>query len=251
MLSLVVYLIPYVLGVVLLVALIAAYSNFRQSRTSPYFRFRRRAARQAWRWVLIIVVSLAVLGAAIRARTIVPPPGRISPFSRPPTPLPTLAQEIAPPRTATSGPMPGEATGVPPTITPTQATPLPSPTSLIATIESDVRPPADASLTITAISSGISPQLTPVNPNTTFPAGTQRIYFWLEFTGMVNGASWSQVLLLNGNVVRSESEAWDHDSEGVAYYWFEAQGGWPAGSYEIRFYVGDDLAASEDFSIVD
>ena len=62
--------------------------------------------------------------------------------------------------------------------------------------------------------------------------------------------SWSQVLLLNGNVVRSESEGWQQEEQGVAFYFFEAQGGWPVGDYEVRFFIGDNFAISGTFRIL-
>jgi hypothetical protein len=52
-------------------------------------------------------------------------------------------------------------------------------------------------------------------------------------------------------VVRSESEAWSQGTDGTGFYYFEAQGGWPGGEYEIQFYLGDHLAASAEFAIID
>jgi hypothetical protein len=247
LLSLVVYLIPYLLGIVLLISLIGAYANFRRARKAPYFRIRRASAQRGWQWVLILIVCLASIIVATFARRYVPPFnfGTLLPPTSTPTP------EIPVSATPDSGQPPAPPLDIPPTITPTQPAPPITPTPVFATIESEVTIPPGATLSISAISSGISPSRTPVNPSTTFPAGTQRLYFWLEFSGMLDGASWSQALLLNGSVVRSESEAWGQGAEGTSFYWFEAQGGWPAGSYEIRFYLGDTLAASETFSIID
>jgi hypothetical protein len=145
---------------------------------------------------------------------------------------------------------PGPLTEQPPTITPPPPTPTTPPTPLLVTIESQVTPPADAAITLTDISSDISADLRPVNPGRTFPAGIQRIYFFFEFGTMADGMSWSRVLLRNGEVVRSESEEWDRGPEGQAYHVFVAQGGWPGGSYEIRYYAGSRLLTTEVFSII-
>lgn len=250
MISLIVYLIPFLLGVVVLVAITGVISQVRRLRTAPYYRIRQAATRQAWQWVLIALAAAVGIAAAIYARRFVPPldrPFRLTASQPEGTPLATLNLDVIP----TPGQQP---TGVeaPPTITP-NLSPEPGVTGtpVIATIESDVTLPPAATLSITAISSGISALEEPVNVDTSFPAGTQRIYFWLSFSSLADGLSWSQVLLLNDEVVRSESESWAHGAEGTSFYWFEAQGGWPAGSYEAQFYLGDTLAARADFSIID
>ncbi len=244
MLSLVIYAAPFVLGLVALIVAIAAFSNFRRARRAPYFRIRRDSNRTAWRLVLAEVMLVGSILALISLRRFVPP-ADLETFLIPrstitPTASSTLAAEAS-----------VEPTSAPPTITPTQPTPTPTPTPLIATIASDVTPPASARLTLTDVASGISPNLTPINASRTFPIGTPRLYFFIEFSGMANGVSWSRVLLLNGEAVRSESETWERGEQGEAYYWFEAQGGWPAGRYEIRLYLGNQLADSAEFEVVD
>ncbi len=49
MLSLLVAIAPYVLGVVALVALVGIFGNFNRARSAPYFRIRRDAASAGWR----------------------------------------------------------------------------------------------------------------------------------------------------------------------------------------------------------
>ena len=249
MVSLIIYAAPVLLGIGVVVALVIATINFRRSRQAPYYRLRRDANRAAWRAVLAIVVGIAGILAALRLRQYIPPVDLAALQPRldaareeePPPLVPEQTDTLSPTESTTAGP---------PTITPTQPTLAPSATPIIATIDSTITPPADASLTITAISSGISANVSPVNAGTTFPVGTPRIYYWIEFQNMQNGMSWSRVLLLNGTVVRTESEAWQQGEEGIAYYWFDAQGGWPLGRYEIRFYLGDQLSASEIYDVV-
>jgi hypothetical protein len=89
-----------------------------------------------------------------------------------------------------------------------------------------------------------------VDTGTEFPAGIPRIYIWIDYQDMADGSSWSRVLRLNGDVVRSESEGWERGAEGVAYYFFDAQGGWPSGIYEVTFFIGDKLVASAQFSMI-
>jgi hypothetical protein len=249
MLSLIVYLTPFLLGLVVIIAFIAMISNFRRARQAPYFRIRQQATRRAWRWLLVVILGAAGIIAGIRIRGALPPLDvqSLLPATASPSPPPALSPDagIAGTPLATRN-----LIDEPPTITPVPPTPTVSPTPFITTIESDVTPPADATLSIMAISSGISANLEPVDAGTTFPVGTPRIYYWVEYENMENGLSWSRVLLLNGTVVRSESEAWERGTEGVAYYWFDAQGGWPTGAYEIQFYIGEQMVDSTTYEVI-
>lgn len=250
MLSLVVYVIPYVLGIVLVMSLIGIYTHFRRARQAPYFRIRQDAARRGWRLVLLVLVLAAGIGGAITARRAIPPPDLATILPARPTPTPAGNVNVIPTVTPDPDLTPKNPLEGPPTITPTQPTPTLAPTPVISTVESLVTPPFNAVLRITAISSEISASRTPANAGETFSAGIPRVYVWFEFSDMVNGISWSRVLLWNGEVVRSESEVWTYGAESTAYHWFEAQGGWPAGQYEIRFYLGDKLVSSETFELV-
>lgn len=250
MLSFIVYALPFILGLTAVIALIGAFTGFRRARKAPYFRLRRQFNRTAWRWALVLVVTASAAFATLQARQLVDPVevGALLPL--PGTPTPTFSVLTLPTGTVNLTLTPKDPLSGPPTITPTQAPPTLPPTPYVATIQSTVTPPADASLTITEVSSGISPELEPVNTGQTFPVGTPRIYYWVEFENMVNGMSWSRALLLNGRVVRTESEAWERGTEGVAYYWFDAQGGWPAGSYEVEFFLGDQMVDSVVYEVV-
>ncbi len=245
MLAPIVYLAPYVLGLVALISLLGAIANFRGARKYRYFRLRRQMSIRAWRWVLVFLLTLGGVAASLRLRLLVGPFSLEAYFAPPPTPTATLPPTYETPRpSATPSPPP-------PTITPSPTPAPPTATPYLATVPSTVTPPATATLTITAISSGISTNLAPINAGTTFPAGTPRFYVWLAYSDMADGLSWSRVLLINGEVVRSESELWERGPVGTAYYWFEAQGGWPAGRYEVRIYIGERLMASQTFDVVD
>src|SRR5262249_32597973 len=150
-------------------------------RRAPYFRIRRDSAAAAWRWVLIGIAAGAGIAGAIYARSyITPASGAIFPTLPTAESTPTFGIELATP-TLPEGVPTKDIFSEPPTITPTLPTPTTSPTPFIATIESQVTPPADASIKITAISSGISATLQPINANTNFPVGMPRFYIWLEY----------------------------------------------------------------------
>jgi len=251
-LSIVVNAIPFILGVILLLSLINVYTNFRRARRAPYFRVRRNAAGVAWRWLLIGMAAGGGIAASIAARQYVPSAGsiRLPELPAVPTATPTIDIMLSS-ATPAEGVPTKDIFAVPPTITPTQPTPTATQTPFIVTIESQVTPPADTTIAITAISSGISASLQPINANTQFPVSMPRFYIWLEYDNMADGVSWSRVLIRNGGVLRSESEAWDRAEKGVVYYYFDAPNGWPAGSYEVQIYIGDKVAASQKFEIID
>lgn len=250
MLSAIVSILPFILGVIVLTGLIGAFVNFRRGRRAPYFRLRQQSNRAGWRWLLVVMLSSAGAIGALQLRQYIEPFELEALLPSAPSPTPTFELLAFPTGTVDLTLTPKDILDGPPTITPTEGPPTAPPTPYISTIESAVTPPADASLTVTAISSGLSPELEPVNTGEVFPVGTPRIYYWIEFENMVDGMSWSRALLLDGRVVRTESEAWERGSEGVAYYWFDAQGGWPTGRYEVQFFLGEELVDSATYQVV-
>lgn len=251
MLSIIVYAIPFVVGIVLAASLFNAFANFRRARRAPYFRIRRDATRAGWRWMLIGMAAGLAIAAAVTARRYVPAPDLESmPLSNAEPTLPTLELAPSPMGTPESDAATKDPIAAPPTITPTQPTPSATSTPYIATIESRVTPPANAVIDITAVSSSISSDLRPVNASDEFPVGTPRLYVWLEYDNMADGVSFSRAVLYNGDVLQVRTEPWERGEEGIAYYYFDAQNGWPPGSYEVQFYIGDKLADTQSFSVI-
>lgn len=205
-----------------------------------------------WRWVFVVVLCIAGIGGSLWARRFVPEP--VFPTAPPPIPTPEPSPTSEMPSVATTPADEAQATKnveVPPTITPTQPTPTMTSTQFIATIASEITPSPDAVITIVAISSSLSNTLEPVNADTQFPAGIPRIYVWFEYDNLANGVSWSRAVVRNGVVLRNESDAWELGVSGEdRYYFFDAQTGWPAGDYEVQFYIGDKLIDSVTFKLV-
>lgn len=250
MLSLIIYSLPYILGTVLLIALVSSFTNFRRANRAPYFRIRRDATQAAWRWLLVLLVCAGGLYGALSARRTLPPPDLDSLWPSPPTATPTFSLLAVATPTLDPNAAPKEPLAGPPTITPTRPTATPTSTPFITTLQSDVTPPADAAIKITAIASGITTELAPVSVGTKFPIGTPRIYVFFEFSNMADGVSWSRALLRDGSVIFSESEAWSRGERGKTYDWFNAQGGGlSAGNYQVQFYIGDKMIAQGAFTI--
>jgi hypothetical protein len=250
-LSLLIYVAPYVLGIVLVVALFSAFADFRRARRAPYYRIRRDSSRGGWRWVLIGVACVAGLYGVLSIRGSYGPPDleNLFPTTPPEDRVGTLDLSILTTQPNGTPAATRDPLLSPPTITPTQPPTTPSVTPFITTIEAPVTTSPDATITLETISTGISSSLEPVDAGTFFSSGQPRIYFFISFSNMSNGQSWARALLLDGTVIRTVTEAWNQGVEGNAYYWFEAAGGFPQGSYEAQFYVGDKLVAKGAFTL--
>jgi len=248
--SVVVYAAPFLLIPAALGMGIAAFVHMRRSRTAPYFTIRKRSTILGLRLTGLTIVCIAASVGVLSLRGRIDPPHLRELFARKTqeeTDLPIGIDTPAP------GDNQSETTNeLPPTITPTLATPTADESEeepdLSATPETeDV--PSDARIRIAEISMGISASLEPVDTGTQFDAGIPRVYYWLEYDNMENGLEWTQVLLLNGEQVLRETTLWDQDEEGLAYYFFDAEGGWPAGSYEVQFYIGDELVDTRRYTL--
>lgn len=254
------YAAPYVSGLLIVIAFISAYLNFRETRRAPYFRLRRAASIRGWRWSAVLVVSITVLVVSLRARRALPPPDMgglrstppptLSPTatSAPPTATPAPPNTPVPPPTATDTPAPPTATPPVATAAPSEAA-TPTATSTVESASPAITPLGEPSLAITDFSSGISPEGSPVGIGAEFPAGLQRIYCWFRYSGMTGDLTWQRMLFLNRIMIREEVGEWEADESGVGYYFFTAQNGWAPGQYEARFYIGDRLADSATFTI--
>jgi hypothetical protein len=235
------------LGILLIASIIGLISNLRIYRKATYFTIRRDSARKVRRWFLVFVITIGGLAAGFRLRNIHADDEGSQPDIT--TPAPPSAGSL-PAVTIDPSLTPKDLREAPPTITPTQPTPTQTATPAIATAETSIEVPEGASLTITAISSRITANLLPLDPGDSFAAGIPRIYFFFDYENLTQGVSWSQVLLYNGEVVRSQTETWTWGAVGKdVYYYFETRGGWPAGAYEVQFYLGDQLAASKTFTL--
>lgn len=139
-----------------------------------------------------------------------------------PTPLPSVVVIItaSPAATATQTPFP--------TFTP-HATPL----------VSSVTPHPRASLEITALDDRVSDTAEPVNPRTTFTAGTERIYLFVDYRNMNEGVLWQRLLYYENEQIDGSTYLWGQDSDGAGYFFFGRDGGFEPGNYEIRLMLGD------------
>jgi len=122
--------------------------------------------------------------------------------------------------------------------TPTH-TPFPTFTPHARPLVSDVTPAPNASLEITALDDEVTDALLPVDPATSFPAGTERIYLFVTFENMTQGVLWRRELYRDQELVEGNSYLWGLPTEGRTSFFLGSDPGFAPGSYEIRLYLGD------------
>lgn len=246
-----------IFGLLAVFALANAVRAFNRSRTAPYFLLRRAAAMRGWRWLLGAVGAGLAFGATYWVRL-----PQIELPARPAPPTSTLVIEItpAPTRAATSSPQPPGTPTSAPEEQSGQAPPLasrvpsPTPAPLFATLDTTVTPQAGAAIDITAVSTEITDDFLPANASSALEAGTSRFYVFYDYRGMSEGVSWSGVVLVDNQIDEDVgfNELWATGEEGTNLYrWFDREGGWPLGEYEVRLYIGDQLADSITFRMVE
>ncbi len=192
---------------------------------------------------------------AMATATATSSPTSTSTGSPSPSPVPTQDATDVATAAPTASPTPGPASTTillrtathtaTPTMTYTPSLTLTPTETLVPAIanttvlESSVTPSAQATLTITALDTQISAQFGPVTPGDTFPAGFNRIYYFVKFSGMQSGVLWRRQLLQDGKVLEDSNYLWGRSAqEGTTYFFFGQEDGFKAGQYEVRLYLG-------------
>ncbi|MBI5958313.1 MAG: hypothetical protein HY866_06255 [Chloroflexi bacterium] len=244
---------------------------FRLSRTSVYWRKRRDAGRRGWRLFVVaaVLMVISVFSCVLMAVTLnrdgddkeqplltsaagqPSPTAHSNPANDSSLTLPATGENSL---TATLPPAgfstPAE-TATPlivvitatPIFTPTE-TPFPTFTPYVTPPSMNITPLPEAQLTITALDDQISETFAPVNPRTIFRAGLERIYLFVEFSGMSQGVAWTRQLYHNGDLIDSGEYLWGSETEGKAYFFFGSDTGFEPGNYEIRLFIGDSGSPS-------
>jgi hypothetical protein len=125
-----------------------------------------------------------------------------------------------------------------PANTPTQ-TPFPTFTPNATPLVSSVTPNPRASLEITALDDRVSDTAGPVDPRTTFAAGTDRIYLFVDYRNMDEGVLWQRLLYYENEQIDGSAYLWGQDRDGTGYFFFGRDNGFEPGNYEIRLLIGE------------
>jgi hypothetical protein len=112
-----------------------------------------------------------------------------------------------------------------------------------------VTPGPDAVLTDVVLARGEQGN-EPINPGTSFPRGTERVYAFLRFEGMHRNVPWTHAWYgqVDGQMVEvwSQVELWPYDdSSGRTWRYFNCR----SGQYELHIYVGKQLQQQIPFTV--
>ncbi len=111
--------------------------------------------------------------------------------------------------------------------------------------------PARAGASIEVISAADSPTVPEGAPPDApiLPAGLTRIYVFIRYRGMNDGAVWSRVLYRDGLPVQGQAYLWGQGASGQSLFFFGNDEGYAPGEYEARVYLGDDEVSRFAFTI--
>jgi hypothetical protein len=234
-----------------IISLVGIYRRQRTARSTHFGLVREQSETNAKRLFFFAVILLVfALGSGALWTVSIQKPELL------PTPFPTKTPTFIPsptPRTPT-------ATYTPtlmPTVTPIPiATPIPAdadlpPVLLTPFPPQAVEPGTDAALVELILGSG-EQNNTPVNPGTTFPSDTERIYAFFTLDGMARNVPWVHIWYIetDGQMVEywSSAELWAYDSaRGMAWRYINPR----PGKYQLDVYIGRVLQQKIPFTVQD
>lgn len=248
-----------------LVAVGISVLKFRHARTAPYYFMREAARRSGIRWLLLAVAALILNGSVgylqQRWRAVNLPDGEVTTTARVAVDSPTATFPPSPTVAPLPSPTPSP-TAPPPTAT---ATPAPTPTPFYPMPDTARSPlpgavPArpDARITLETFALGEEGGR-PVQAGTEFAAGDFRVYAFIRYEGMSQGATWTygwyrEGEYLDGNTclwwVRLPDCPYMVGEQGVTFLYYRRPGGYDPGTYEVRIWIEDRFQGAFRFGIV-
>lgn len=194
------------------------------------------------------VLTLTAM-AAPSTDTPMPSPTNTLPPLPTETVLPTATDTVPPPTATNTLVAPAETLAHIVTNTPLPTeTPSNTP-AFTATTPPTAMPEVSYRLSIDALNTAFVAANVPESV-TEFPAGTRRIFVYISFEGMTDGAEWSRALYRENVPVQANTLAWNKSESGKAYFFFENVAGYTPGAYEVRLYVGDREASRYSFTVL-
>jgi len=230
-------------------ALLVAVRAYFQLRRGEYYVIREEARQVLLKSLLFafILALLTVLLMFLPRQTALSTPPTTTALPQP-TDMPTPT--LTPPRpTATITPTPKPTATEPfiPTLTP-QAT---LPVTFTQAISGAVSPPADAQIEFWTLAQGVDEDNRPVNPSQQFPSGTERIYLFFRYDGLLPNVPWTVLWYYNGKLLSGGTALWETgQSAGEWYVYLTLGDGFSVGEYEVQVWLGERLKIRTVFSVV-
>ncbi len=168
-----------------------------------------------------------------------------APATETPTMLPTQTTIPSQSPTSTLSPPPLPTPTSQATVTLTITAEIGSPTPTRTSIPPLGTPPSGARLDSITFARGMSNNK-PLGPATDFPAGTEQVYAFFEYTGMKNGLPWGHAWYLNGDEIIAEKLTWELGRSGTAWLFIRIQ---KSGNYELRLFIEEQLVQTGTFRV--
>ncbi|KAB2905138.1 MAG: hypothetical protein F9K27_06505 [Anaerolineae bacterium] len=256
-----------------LIGWLAVHFMVRSRNQASFWRQRRRAGRRAYNLSLLAALLLGcslVFCLASWVSTMIPDDNKED--SVPPVvSVPTATPSYTPTTTASPAPSITPAilipvtftptvTSVPNTVAPSQVIPsvMPvTPTLILPTLPATPMPTVAAAseivyaeLRLVAVDDAISDTWQVVEPDSTFPEGVQRLYFYFSYEQITTGTELQKTLLRNGETLMDRTDSWGvGESSGETFFFFGQDEGFMPGNYEFRITQSDQVLVSTLFTI--
>lgn len=105
----------------------------------------------------------------------------------------------------------------------------------------------DVQLQFSAMDDAISDDLQPIQADTSFPANTERLYFFFSYANVQTGLRWNQTLLRDGEIVQRRVAEWGvTPPTGETFFFLGSNEGFAPGVYTLRLSLeSNDIPLAE------
>lgn len=250
--------IPWLMGTLLLLALITAIitiKSWREMKQSPYFFLRRQAEKRMQSYsqasLILVILTAGIFGYAWQT-----PPDTISRVAiltnaKPPKQEIIAAVEVSSQdsvdEVVLSELVSAEvASSVSPVLVSERLNGFSAPVTDALPAEYDNFEPAvelssETNLGQLAFSTDIDSKYSPVNPRQIFSEGRYTLYATFDYSKMDNGLEWAWVWRHNGAVIDGGNELWSYGSDGPGYIFLNPDEGFQNGEYELQVWVNGEV----------
>jgi hypothetical protein len=245
------WLAPWLVGAGLVAAglsIIFTVRAYFQLRQAGYYVVREEARRNMLRSSLLILIFVLLTLLFLFLPRQAPAPESTPTATADHTATPTVTPP-APTATATPTATP-RATATEPFI-PTSTPRATLPPAFESPLPSAVPPPADARFEFLTFAQGVDDNAQPVEPGTKFPVGTERIYIFFRYDGLLPNVPWTTAWYRGDELVAGGTKLWEPDKpSGERHEFLAFPGSFPEGEYEVQVWLGDRLQIRATFTVV-
>jgi len=237
-----------------LIALVAAFKNWREMKRSPYFFQRLQAGKRLQTYLttssILFLIAMGVTAYAWQGPQDNTPHMAILTHSKPNTgeqevdnlsSLVETVEEAIPPT------FPLEDPENPNQLIAVADQPFSAAYASLPEEFDQFIPTAELSengdLGTLSFSTEVTEDYEAVNPQEIFAEGFYTLYATFSYEGLSDGLVWAWVWRHNGEIVEGGNEVWVYGEEGPGYIYLNPEEGFDAGRYSLEVWVNDDLMA--------